>query len=78
MRFVYHLTKDGAFLGPGSMFVFAGFLMLVASGCAFALPKERRIRGLLDADQPYPICLITLIQQEKNRRLCFLMLRHPS
>jgi hypothetical protein len=41
MRFVYHLTKDGAFLGPGSMFVFAGFLMLVASGCAFALPKDK-------------------------------------
>jgi hypothetical protein len=41
MRFVYHLTKDGAFLGPGSMFVFAGFLMLIAASCAFALPKDK-------------------------------------
>jgi hypothetical protein len=41
MRYVYHLTKDGVFLGPGSMFVFASFLMLVASGCAYALPKDK-------------------------------------
>lgn len=40
MRLVYHLTKDGAFLGPGSMFVFAGMLLLVAAGCGYSLPKE--------------------------------------
>lgn len=41
MRYVYHLTVDGAFLGPGSMFVFASVLSLVAAGCAYALPKNR-------------------------------------
>jgi DHA1 family tetracycline resistance protein-like MFS transporter len=41
MRYVYHLTVDGAFLGPGSMFVFASGLSLVAAGCAYALPKDR-------------------------------------
>lgn len=41
MRYVYHLTVDGAFLGPGSMFVFASALSLVAAGCAYALPKNR-------------------------------------
>lgn len=41
MRYVYHLTVDGAFLGPGSMFVFASCLLLVAAGCAFALPKDK-------------------------------------
>lgn len=41
MRYVYHLTVDGAFLGPGSMFVFASTLSLVAACCAYALPKER-------------------------------------
>jgi len=38
MRFVYHYTKDGAFLGPGSMFVAASALYLVAVYCAYALP----------------------------------------
>ncbi|CAB9510394.1 Hippocampus abundant transcript-like protein 1 [Seminavis robusta] len=41
MRFVYHLTVDGAFLGPGSMFVFASGLLMIASGCAYALPKSK-------------------------------------
>jgi len=41
MRFVYHLTKDGAFIGPGSMFVFSSGLMLVAAGFAYALPDEK-------------------------------------
>ena len=41
MRYVYHLTRDGAFFGPGSMFVFAAGMMLVASGCAYALPKDK-------------------------------------
>jgi len=38
MRFVYHYTKDGSFLGPGSMFVAAATLYLVAIYCAYALP----------------------------------------
>lgn len=55
MRFVYHYTKDGAFLGPGSMFVFASGLLLVASGCAFALPKDKadsrqRFNNMNDSD----------------------------
>jgi hypothetical protein len=41
MRYVYHLTVNGAFLGPGSMFVFASSLSLVAAACAYALPKNR-------------------------------------
>ena len=41
MRFVYHYTKDGFLLGPGTMFVFASCLLVVASGCAFALPKDK-------------------------------------
>lgn len=41
MRYVYHLTKDGGLFGPGSMFVFASCLLLVAAGCAFALPKDK-------------------------------------
>lgn len=42
MRFVYHYTKDGAFLGPGSMFVAASSLYLVAVFCAYALPVRFR------------------------------------
>lgn len=38
MRFVYHYTKDGALLGPGSMFVAASFLYLIAVYCAHELP----------------------------------------
>ena len=38
MRFVYHYTKDGALLGPGSMFVAASFLYLIAVYCAYELP----------------------------------------
>jgi len=38
MRFVYHYTKDGAFLGPGSMFIAASLLYLVAVYCAYMLP----------------------------------------
>jgi hypothetical protein len=41
MRTIYKYTKDGAFLGPGSMFVVAGCIMLVAVACAYALPKEQ-------------------------------------
>jgi hypothetical protein len=38
-RLVYRLAKDSAF-GPGSMFIFAGGLCMVAVGVACALPKE--------------------------------------
>lgn len=38
MRFVYYFTKDGAFLGPGSMFVLASGLYLLAVYCAYLLP----------------------------------------
>jgi hypothetical protein len=41
MRTIYKYTKDGAFLGPGSMFVVAGGVMLIAVGCAYALPKDQ-------------------------------------
>ena len=40
LRFVYHYTKDGAFLGPGSMFVVAAGLYLIAVYCAYLLPPE--------------------------------------
>jgi DHA1 family tetracycline resistance protein-like MFS transporter len=40
LRFVYHYTKDGAFLGPGSMFIVAAGLYLVAVYCAYLLPEE--------------------------------------
>jgi hypothetical protein len=39
LRFVYSHTKNSP-LGPGTMFVFAGLLYLVAVGVACALPKE--------------------------------------
>ena len=38
LRCVYHYTKDGAFAGPGSMFLFAGALYAVASYFAYLLP----------------------------------------
>jgi hypothetical protein len=38
LRFIYHLTKDGAFLGPGSMFVVASGIYLIAVYCAYSLP----------------------------------------
>jgi hypothetical protein len=39
LRFVYSHTKNSP-LGPGTMFVFAGLLYLVAVAVACALPKE--------------------------------------
>jgi hypothetical protein len=40
MRFVYHYTKNGnsAFMGPGSMFIAASLLYIVAAYCAYELP----------------------------------------
>jgi DHA1 family tetracycline resistance protein-like MFS transporter len=40
LRSIYHYTKDGAFLGPGSMFVVAAGLYLIAVYCAYLLPPE--------------------------------------
>jgi len=40
LRYVYHLTKDYPYPGPGTMFLFAAMLFVVAIGFAFALPKE--------------------------------------
>jgi DHA1 family tetracycline resistance protein-like MFS transporter len=39
LRYVSSITKDGP-LGPGAMFLFAGFLYLLAVAAALALPKE--------------------------------------
>lgn len=41
LRSVYRFTKDGAFFGPGSMFVVAALIYVVASVCACALPADR-------------------------------------
>ena len=41
LRFVYHLTKDGEWPGPGTMFLFAALLYLSASFCACALPRDK-------------------------------------
>ena len=41
MRFVYHLSKDAAYPGPGCMFIFAGGLLLGATGCSYALPADQ-------------------------------------
>ena len=41
LRIVYSHTKDLPYPGPGSMFIFAAFLFLVATGFAFALPKDK-------------------------------------
>jgi MFS family permease len=38
LRCVYHYTKDGAFFGPGSMFIVAACLYMIAVYCAFSLP----------------------------------------
>lgn len=41
LRAVYSQTKEMPYPGPGTMFVFAGFLYLVATSIACALPKEK-------------------------------------
>lgn len=41
LRFVYHLTKDNTYLGPGTMFIVAACLYLLATFCAYALPKDQ-------------------------------------
>jgi hypothetical protein len=58
LRFIYHLTKDGAFLGPGSMFVVASGIYLIAVYCAYSLPDEanslRKERPFADVDMDEP------------------------
>jgi len=51
LRWVYHYTKDGALLGPGTMFVFASFLYLVAIGFALLLPKDKADSRVARTDQ---------------------------
>jgi len=41
LRAVYSQTKEMPYPGPGTMFIFAGLLFLVAASFAFALPKEK-------------------------------------
>lgn len=38
MRWVYHYTKDGAWMGPGSMFLVAASLYTIAVYCSYLLP----------------------------------------
>jgi hypothetical protein len=38
MRWVYHYTKDGEWMGPGSMFIVAASLYVIAMYCAYLLP----------------------------------------
>ena len=45
LRFVYHFTKDGAFVGPGSMFIFAAGLYAVAVYIAYLLPVRKTAVG---------------------------------
>jgi hypothetical protein len=40
LRYIYRHSKESK-LGPGSMFVVAGCLYLVAVACACALPKDK-------------------------------------
>lgn len=44
LRIVYHFTRNGAFLGPGSMFVVAAMLYVVAVYCGAVLPPEANSR----------------------------------
>jgi Na+/melibiose symporter-like transporter len=41
MRCVYHYTKNGAWMGPGSMFLIATCLYVVAMYCAYLLPVRQ-------------------------------------
>jgi hypothetical protein len=61
LRLVYHLTSDTKY--PGSMFLFASFLYLIAVLCAIALPDVvtehneineiyLKVHSLFDADDP--------------------------
>lgn len=41
LQFVYSKTKDGFLFGPGTMFIFAAGLFVIAVGLALALPSEK-------------------------------------
>lgn len=38
MRVMYHYTKDGQWMGPGSMFILAAGVNSIAVYCAYGLP----------------------------------------
>jgi hypothetical protein len=42
MRWIYGLTKDGALMGPGTMFIFASAFYIIAVYCACLLPVGGR------------------------------------
>eukprot|EP00591_Stephanopyxis_turris_P003759 CAMPEP_0195526592 /NCGR_PEP_ID=MMETSP0794_2-20130614/27743_1 /TAXON_ID=515487 /ORGANISM="Stephanopyxis turris, Strain CCMP 815" /LENGTH=513 /DNA_ID=CAMNT_0040657319 /DNA_START=39 /DNA_END=1580 /DNA_ORIENTATION=+ len=48
LQFVYNYTKDNKFPGPGTMFIFAAFLQLVAVALACILPKKKTDSRYLD------------------------------
>ena len=43
LRFVYHYTKDGLWMGPGSMFLVAAGVNAIAVYCAYLLPVREMI-----------------------------------
>jgi hypothetical protein len=43
MRLIFHFTKDGALLGPGTMFLLASFLYGIATYCACELPVSPKV-----------------------------------
>lgn len=55
LRVVYHHTKDLPYPGPGSMFIFAAFLYLVATGFACALPKDQANSKRRNSEEDIPI-----------------------
>jgi hypothetical protein len=57
LRAVYHFTRDGAFLGPGSMFVVAAMLYLVAVYCGMELPPEANSKRSRSEDETETILM---------------------
>ena len=41
MQYIDHLAKQSAVFGPGTMFLFAACVQMIAVGFAWALPKDR-------------------------------------
>jgi sugar phosphate permease len=52
LRAVNSRTKEMPYPGPGIMFVFAGFLYLIATSIAFALPKDKANSRGIDNSSP--------------------------
>lgn len=48
LRYIYHLTKDFPYPGPGTMFLFASLLYFIAVIIAFDLPKEKSDSKLME------------------------------